>query len=1113
MNAKAVVLLLAVLLGASTEGVQAQHNPRHSRPRPQAAKTPQPEIVPGFVVVKIHSTATARSLAEPRASTGLASLDAKLQRFGATGVQKMFRHKPIHPGSGIPDISRILRVRIPERMNPVMVALALERDPNVEYAEPVYLRRPLEVPNDPMYSQQHHLPQIHAPEAWDVQKGDTSVIIAIIDTGIDYDHEDLAANVWTNEEEASGVAGVDDDGNGYVDDIHGWDFGNDDADPTDPSVSAGGGHGTHCAGIASAATNNQTGVAGVSWHCKVMAVKTSPDEDLEYIYYGFEGIVYAADNGADVISNSWGGSGYSQMEEEVIAYAHSKGAIVVCAAGNDNIDGPDYPSSYRNAVSVAAVRVDDFKTGYSSFGPAVDIAAPGGDVGAMILSTIPDNSYQAWSGTSMATPVVSGVCGLVKSHHPDWTNDQIIRQVLLSADDIYPLNPSYRHRLGHGRVNAFRAVTATSLEEPDARLSLLSLMVSDSLYGNDNSVLERGETIQLRCGIQNHSIGGTSGTTLRLSCASAGVEILDGTVSPGYFPADTTLHLDFSIRVTDTALAHVADFVLRLETAQGYSRDEQFELTIGTTPLLLVDDDRPTWMLPDVELSYRDILNKQNLSYGYWDVQQHGFPRPETLLKFPVVIMCSVWLGNFANNEPETAVEGYLNGGNSLFICGQDIAELYCEVIGTEPARAFVRDYLHAEYIAGDSESQEVKGVEGDPISHDMSFHIWQPGYRSDWQGSDVIAPAPGASTVFTYSDGRAGGVKYSGEHKVVYLAFGLEAVDSYETTQIGDPSAIRTGLLMRTIEWLNLLEHDPRKDVMRTDTMLTVSVQLGGSVQDFQTPTLSWRVAGESAFTSVPMTDLGQRRYSVEIAAPDSGDTIEYYLQTTHPYYTWTSPIEAPATLHRYPVPAQIVVNTTTMDLGLIKGDADRRDSSFLVHNLGGVEDSLYVSIDYITVSPESAMTVSPTAFALGPDSSRSITVSVFPRLLRATTYNAIVQVDSRTSSGTRHFEKTIKFTIDTTTAVIDDGVLPQSYALHQNFPNPFNPSTMIEYALPEASFVTLTVYNVLGEEVATLASGDHAPGTFEVRWEVSGMPSGVYFYRLTAGDFVQTKKMVLMR
>jgi serine protease len=278
----------------------------------------------------------------------------------------MFKHKPIPAHLNIPDISRILKVEIPEEINPLSIIREFSKDPSVEYAEPVYKREFFDVPDDPKYPDQNHLPQIKTPEAWDIQKGDSNVVIAIVDGGVDLNHEDLKANLWINEPEANGASGVDDDGNGYIDDIHGWDFGDDDADPSNVPGFI---HGTPCAGLACAVTNNGIGVSGVSWNCKLIPVKLSTGHVFPNIN-GHLGIIYAADNGADVISNSWGGYGYLQWEQDVINYAHGKGSIIVCAAGNDGTDLMAYPAAYQHAVSVSAVRTDDLKIDYSSFGPS-----------------------------------------------------------------------------------------------------------------------------------------------------------------------------------------------------------------------------------------------------------------------------------------------------------------------------------------------------------------------------------------------------------------------------------------------------------------------------------------------------------------------------------------------------------------------------------------------------------------------------------------------------------------------------------------------------------------------------------------------------------------------
>jgi hypothetical protein len=388
----------------------------------------------------------------------------------------------------------------------------------------------------------------------------------------------------------------------------------------------------------------------------------------------------------------------------------------------------------------------------------------------------------------MATPVVAGVCGLVKSLHADWSNDQVSRQVLLSADYIDMFNPQYLYKLGYGRVNAYRALTDSSLAEPDARLVVFSFTIDDSLYGNDNGVPEKGESIRLQFNIHNYSIGTAEAATFKLSCTSANVEILDGTIGPVYFPADTTLPFGFSIKISENASVEHAELVLTLESGLGYDREESFSFDIGIMPLLFVDNDQFIPGMPQVENFFRDILDTKHVLYGYWNVEQSGFPDSKVLLNFPIVVLNSWVLGNLNFTDEEySAIQKYLDTGNHLFICGQDIAAVLYNDYGTEEAKAFLHNYMHAEYIAMDSGDLQVMGVANDTISHDLSFQIWQPGLSVEWQNPNVIAPTAGASTIFTYSDGRGAAIKYAGDHKVVYMAFGLEAVDSNVNTNIGD--------------------------------------------------------------------------------------------------------------------------------------------------------------------------------------------------------------------------------------------------------------------------------------------------------------------------------------
>ncbi len=253
----------------------------------------------------------------------------------------------------------------------------LNKNPDIEFAEPNYVLSIDAVPNDPSFSQLwgiHNLGQtggaadadIDAPEAWDVQTGSSDVVIAVIDTGVDYNHPDLVSNIWTNLGEIPGN-GIDDDGNGYVDDVHGYDFANNNGDPTDDHY-----HGTHCAGTIGAGGNNGIGIAGVNWNVSIMPGKFLTASGSGTEAGAIASIQYAILMGADVMSNSWGGGGYSQALYDAISAANEAGSLFVAAAGNTGSDNdvyPHYPSSYDipNVIAVAATDYNDNKAGFAAF--------------------------------------------------------------------------------------------------------------------------------------------------------------------------------------------------------------------------------------------------------------------------------------------------------------------------------------------------------------------------------------------------------------------------------------------------------------------------------------------------------------------------------------------------------------------------------------------------------------------------------------------------------------------------------------------------------------------------------------------------------------------------
>jgi thermitase len=358
----------------------------------------------------------------------------------------------------------------------------LESLSEVQFAEPNYLYRisaaESSAPTDPLYSKLWGLgnrgsnepdrngrtsstpgvpgADISAEKAWSLTQGSRKVVIAVIDTGIDYNHPDLKNNIWINEKEIAGN-NIDDDRNGYVDDVHGWNAQLDNGNPMD-----GNAHGTHCAGTIGADHNNGQGVAGVMGEVRLMAVKFLSDEGSGSLVDAVEAIDYATKMNVDIMSNSWGGGGYSQSLMDSITAAKDKGIIFVAAAGNDsnnNDSRPAYPASYQveNVISVASHNAQDTLSSFSNFGRrSVHVAAPGSN----ILSTTPGNQYKVFSGTSMATPHVSGIVGLLIADSGRLPPAEIRNRLMATT---VPGSAYKKSTFGGGRVNAYNFLTDTRI--------------------------------------------------------------------------------------------------------------------------------------------------------------------------------------------------------------------------------------------------------------------------------------------------------------------------------------------------------------------------------------------------------------------------------------------------------------------------------------------------------------------------------------------------------------------------------------------------------------------------------------------------------------------------
>ena len=328
------------------------------------------------------------------------------------------------------------------------------------YCEPNYIYTASVTPNDPRADQQYANQNAALLSAWGVATGSKSVQIAVIDTGVQYTHPDLSANMWSNSKEI--VDGVDNDGNGFIDDTVGYDFVEKDNDPNDLNE-----HGTHCSGSAGAVGNNGVGVSGASWNASIMAVRVLDAQGSGFLSDVASGVRYAVDNGAHVLSLSLGGSSSSEVLKNALSYACSKGAFVAVAAGNESANNdvtPSYPANYDLPclISVAATDSADELADFTNFGAStVHIAAPGVD----ILSTIPGSTYGFLSGTSMATPLVAGIGALVKSVKPELSGADIKNILTQSADRLPNLNGKVS---SGGRVNAANAIAAATGTTPTA---------------------------------------------------------------------------------------------------------------------------------------------------------------------------------------------------------------------------------------------------------------------------------------------------------------------------------------------------------------------------------------------------------------------------------------------------------------------------------------------------------------------------------------------------------------------------------------------------------------------------------------------------------------------
>lgn len=981
-------------------------------------------------------------------------------------------------------LEKIYAIEFTNDVNPFTVAESVKASGEVEWAEPRFLYAASVVPNDPSYSSQWNLSKVSAATAWNVTEGDTTVIIGIVDTGVQWDHPDLSGNIWHNWKEIPNN-GIDDDGNGYIDDTIGWDFGGltgtSDNNPTEDAAD----HGTHVAGIASATTNNGVGIAGLGFKCKIMAVKTAENSVRSsageaLISFGYEGIVYAVNNGCKVINCSWGGPVFSQYGKQTIDYATSKGVLVVCAAGNSNSNLPSYPANYDGVLCVGATTTSDTRSSYSNYGYRVDVSSPGDN----IYSTWMTSTYTNLSGTSMASPLAAGLAGLVKSQFPKYTPQQVAEQIRVTTDNIDNLNSSYTHQLGKGRINASTAVsTANAIS-----LRAYDVQFSDVDYGNGDGVFQQGEAIAVRVKFRN-ILNSATPYTVTLTAIGSDATIVNGiyttpSMAMGDSCDNSAAPLKFQISASVAANKTLGFF---LTYTNGTYTDYQYISTVAN-PLyawqsVYTGMSGAIW---GIDYASNDVVWISSDS-GYVSKSINGgltFSKP--------VFVGSGTYSIVGLSDKIAVVATGPASGNGQILRTTDGGATWTQVYTTSGAWFDIISKTDANNLWALS----------DPISG--KFHIVKStDAGATWTVCSNLPTAPANTAGLNdawYQIGSniwfgIGASSGSNANKVFKSTNGPDGPwTSYTTTQQGSGSMAFSSATGNGLIGFPGVSNYLNKTTNGGTSYSSVTTTIGAvSGLDYIPGTATAYAASNSGLYKT--TNNGTAWTQESLPSGVSGTT--YFIRLTNSGNNGLVGGASGLLLRKIQsgVPQTI---TLTSPVG---GETWPAGS---VQNITWTSTQIAtVKIEYSTDNGATWVTV--TASVPAEPATFAWTVPATPS----------AQARIRVSDGSNTATNTISpntFTILNPNDVKTDGK-SYSYALFTNYPNPFNPTTTIRFSLASGSHVSLIIYNSLGQRVATLVNSDMSAGIHEQVWNAGSCASGVYFYELRAGNFTSVKKLLLMK
>jgi subtilisin family serine protease len=1220
---------------------------------------PSADLAPKRLIVKLKSVPTTQFF---KSSAGMAVAKAELDRVSAEfGV---IRSQPLLPQTSDRTTS-FAEVQILTFNDTADIASILSRYQQlsfVEYAEPDYQMELFTSPNDPLYSKQWNLRNT-GQSYWKVlrRQGDyndslvadfgvagadiaadavftnppsrTEAIIAIIDTGIDFRHPDLIGQIWTNTQEISGN-GLDDDRNGYVDDIQGWDFSANDTtwmpifednDPTDYY-----GHGTHVAGIIAAATQNGVGIAGIAPHCRIMPLKIYP---MMLASIAARAIVYAADNGAEVINMSWGASYSSKLVEDALSYARAKGTVLCAASGNSGTQEVFYPAALPLTIAVGATDSRDHVTTFSSYGPHLDVVAPGEsilslrslatDMYALSPSNEPgvhviaDEYYEA-SGTSMACPMVAAIAGYLKSVSPGITPSYAQEIIQLSAKDFsdpYGVGGNYPGRdiySGFGRVNlkktlALAPARRACIESPGRRPFLSGIV---NITGIANGAGFSSYTLDYGTGdnpTQWHQLAFSATPVTHALLAVWNTDSLDGTFSLRLRVGDVNesqvaVHIanhDFA----DILSPAVGDTLTGSGAIVGSASSPDFlfatlEYGMGTAPTnwKLLD----TLMLP----VYQGLLLDWNVSA----LTEGNYVLRLTVHTPRGVIPYSV---NLYVRSPFSEPNGWCTHvGDVITIVpnygdfdGDDHNEI---VVGTSEGIKFydtngnlktdgmtdLPDWNFRTPIA-------VGNLDGDGIddfvavSEELPMLFVVRSDRPSWKAVSLPC-TPGVEQYDVNQEEKfpvvfLTDINGDGKDEIHFLSSGYGSPREYCTYYSdGEPwSSFDEYVGVKSCLPVDLDgDHIAEIYCVTTDSLRGYGLtgkEISSAFLNLATP---FDLRGMSA---VDVDDDGKLELLLFGRYPQSVDNSNYWLFAFGENLSFENgwPREIP--INRYLLPSmpvfgdldgdslsEYVTSCWDMDFGYVYawqhnglpyfGDSAANGFFAAVPERSMLNMPILADLDanngaeIISCALPDAWRVSqresiiawnkmaqllpgwPLTVAIGPDifmdyantpvvgdidqdgNIDMMMTTALGDLVFINFPNRPLRADKSPCPMWRYnrrLDNIAPLSPGSATDVVDDprqGTLPEAFALRQNYPNPFNISTIISFSLTRPSNVRIDILNILGQTVRSFDLGLTSEGGHTLEWNGEDnrgkeVVSGVFFYRIIAGDKVAVRKMVLLK